>query len=77
MICDKTGKIIYNSYEQAVYQKKWRRHNHSQRTAKIYKCKYCGGWHSSTRKDDVWQRKNKPYQRSKNKLGKSFLNGLD
>ena len=53
MICDKTGKIIYNSYEQAVYQKKWRRHNHSQRTAKIYKCKYCGGWHASTRKDDV------------------------
>ena len=74
--CKVTGKIIYESYEKAQYQKKWRRRHYNQRTGIIYKCKYCGGWHSSHYRE-VEQKcpKRKPYQRAKQKqmLGESLV----
>jgi hypothetical protein len=70
--CERTGKIIYKSYEQAQYQKKWRKKHYNQRTGSIYKCQYCNGWHATSAREVEQKQcppKRKPYNRAKIKRG--------
>lgn len=83
MRCKVTGKIIYESYEKAAYQARWRKLHKDERTGIIYKCKYCGGWHSTSTRSVACKgrqkksRRNEPYQRAKSKRGWLSQSGLD
>lgn len=75
MKCQRSGKVVYRTYEQAQYQARWRKRHKNQRTGQIYKCKYCGGWHSTSEREVNnrcrGKRKSEPYHRQKIKRGES------